>query len=485
MSASPETGTGVRRPSRPLPLLIGLLVFAGAVSGFAATAMVGALPVLISRFRSTLDHAGWTVTAFILVAAASAVLCGRLGDRHGRRRVLVAVLLVSALGSLISTFSTDMLAGVITGQAILGVSGGVLPLCFGLARETVPGRQLPVAAAMIAGAATLGGATGAVVAGPLIDSAGWRCIPVATGAVALLAAIGCTLLPRPNAVAAAQRVNWLASLLLIPAITLVLFGVQNTMTRSWSDSRTIASMTVGVVLLAIWGTWELRAEHPMIDVRLLAGRNSVLTMLATAVLAAGIVGAAGPLLQALMQTPELAPVGLGLSATEAAWVLFGAAALGFLLSPVSGWTAARAGARQTLVVGSVFGLISALALALLHGTLAGVAVSVVFLAVATSFALAAIPILIMEDTPEENTGEATGVNVVVRMVFGIVGTSVATVVLSNSLVPSTPFSTSDAYVQGFALIGTCSVVGLVLALFIRPGARAGVEVPSAVLATKV
>ncbi|MGW1715156.1 MFS transporter [Streptomyces sp. NPDC002156] len=484
MSASPETSTGVRRPFRSLPVLLGLLVLAGAVSGFAATAMVGALPALIAHFRTTLNHAGWAVTAFILVAAVSAVFCGRLGDRHGRRRVLVAVLLVSAAGSVTSAFSTDTLAGVVTGQAIAGVSGGVLPLCFGLARETVPRKQVPVVVAMTVAAATLGGATGAVVAGPLIDSAGWRYLPVVAGAAALLSAIGCSLLPRSNAVAGARRVNWLASVLLIPAITLVLFGVQNTMTRSWSDSRTIAALTVGVVLLAIWWTWERNVERPMIDVRRLAGRRSVLTMLATTVLAVGIVGATGPLLQALMRTPEMAPVGLGLSASEAAWVLFGIAGLGFLLSPVSGWTAARAGGRRTLIIGSVFGLATAFGLALFHETLTGVVVSVAFLGVATSFVLAAIPILIIEDTPEEDTGGATGLNMVVRTVFTIGGTSVVAVFLSDSLVPGTPFSTSDAYMRGFALVGVCSAVGFVLGLFIRSGERAGVEVRSGVLATK-
>ncbi|MCI3273665.1 MFS transporter [Streptomyces cylindrosporus] len=482
MSPSPDTATGVR-PARPLPLLVGLLAFAAAAAGFAATALVGALQVLIVHFRTDLDNAGWAVNAFILVAAASAVVGGRVGDRYGRRRLLVALLLVSTVGAAIS-LATDTLSGVIAGQAVAGVAGGVLPLCFGLAREALPWQKVPVATAVIAGAATLGGATGAVVAEAMVQSPGWRYLLVVTGAATLLAGLACILLPGSARVGGGERVNWLAGVVLVAAVSLVLFGVQGSITRSWSDGRTIAGIVCGLALLALWAAWERRVEHPMINVRLLTGRKTVLTTLATAVLVTGIVGAAGLLLQTLMQTPELAPVGIGLSARETVWLLFGVAALGLLLSPVAGWLAARAGARQSLVVGSLFGVVNALCLALFHDSVTGVVVSVAFLAVATSFVLSAIPILIMEDTPEENTSEATGLNVVVRTVFTTLGTSLATYFLSHNLVPRTPFSSSDAFSQGFTLIGACSAAGFVLALFIRSGERSGAAAPSAALATK-
>ena len=80
---------------------------------------------------------GWIVTAFLLVAAASASLCSRLGDMFGRRRMLLGVLVVAGVGSLVSALATGVV-GVILGRAIQGVSGAVLPLCFGLVRENLP-----------------------------------------------------------------------------------------------------------------------------------------------------------------------------------------------------------------------------------------------------------------------------------------------------------------------------------------------------------
>ncbi|MFF2852854.1 MFS transporter [Streptomyces sp. NPDC058001] len=482
MSSSQEISGSVR-PVRRIPVIIGILVFADIVSAFESTMMFNALPRIIDAFHTTPADASWVLTAFLLVAAASAAVCGRLGDLYGRRNVIIVLLLISAVGSIISV-STGTLIGVIIGRAVQGVAGGILPLCFGVVREVLPQKHVPVAAAMIAGAAMLAGAAGNIISGALIDSLDWHYIFIVAAAVALVAAAGCLLLPRSKAAAAgARRVNWFGSVLFAPAIALVLFGVNQSRTWSWSDGRTVGTIVVGLLLLALWAWRELRAEHPMINLRLFSDRKLTLTMLATAVLAIGPMGATGFLLQIIMQSPTSAPVGLGLTATDAGWVSFCTAIFGFLLSPISGRISARAGARHVLVIGSVFGMINAITLALLHATLLGFIISTVFLTVATSFMLSSLPNLIMEVVPAAHTSEATGLNVVVRTAFSGVGTSVATLLLSLSVVSGTHFSTRGAYIQVFVLIGACCFAALVLALLIRPGAQAATEARPAVLAT--
>uniref|UniRef100_A0AAU3H5X1 MFS transporter n=1 Tax=Streptomyces sp. NBC_01401 TaxID=2903854 RepID=A0AAU3H5X1_9ACTN len=452
-----------------MPLLIALLVFADIVSAFESSMMFNALPRIISAFDTTPAAASWIITAFMLVAAASAAVCGRLGDIYGRRNVIIVLLLISMAGSIIS-IATGSLTGVIIGRAIQGVAGGVLPLCFGIARESLPKKHVPVGVALIAGAAMLAGAAGNIISGALIDYLDWHYIFVVAAVVALFSALGCTLLPGSTAVAAAdrRRVRWFGSALFAPAIALVLYGVNEAESWGWTDARTFATILGGLLLLALWAWWELHAEHPMINLRLFSARKQALTMAATAVLAIGPVGATGFLLQMIMQAPKSAPVGLGLSATEAGWVSFCTAIFGFLLSPLSGRIAKRAGARRSLLIGSLFGVINAVTLALLHATLGGLIFSTVFLTVSTSFILSSLPTLVIEDVPAENTSEATGLNVVVRTAFSAVGTSMATLLLSRSLVSGTHFSTDGAYRQVFVLIGVCCVVAFVLALLIRP-----------------
>ncbi|MER5185305.1 MFS transporter [Streptomyces sp. NPDC002896] len=458
------------RPARPVPLIIAVLLFADIVSSLESTMLVTALPRIISVFHTTPADASWLLTAFALVAAASSAVCGRLGDIYGRRNLIIILLLISAVGSIIS-ISTGTLTGAIVGRAIQGVSGGILPLCFGLARESLPKKQVPVAIAWIAGAAMLGGASGALISGVLIDTLGWRSIFITTAAVAVLSAAACPLLPRSTVLARVERIDWLGGVLFAPAIALVLFGITKSGTWTWLDGRTIGTILAGILLLAIWAWWELRVDSPMINIRLFANRKLALTTIATMAVAFGPLGITGFLQHIIKQSPTSAPVGLGLSASVSGALGFASALLGFLLAPVSGRISARTGARRALIIGSVFGVIYAIALALLHNSVVGVIISSVFLTIATSFMLTSTPNLIVECVPVENTSEATGVNTVARTAFVGVGTSVATLLLSMSVVPGTQFSTESAFMQVFAVIGGCCVVALIAALLIRPAPR--------------
>ncbi|MFE5027508.1 MFS transporter [Streptomyces sp. NPDC056656] len=460
-----EAAEGVR-PSRPIALVVGVLIFADVISAFESTMMLSALPRIIGEFRVSAVDASWTLTAFAMVAATSAAVCGRLGDIYGRRTLLILLLLGSAVGSVVS-LSTGTLSGVIVGRAIQGVSGGILPLCFGIVRETVPKHRVSVAVAMVASAAMLAGASGTIVSGVLIDSFGWHYIFVFAAGVAFLAAACALLLPRSTMTVGAVRVDWPGALLFAPAITLCLLGVTNAARWTWGDARTLGSIAAGVAVFALWGWREVRIESPLINVRLFRDRKQGLALLANCLLSAGVFGSTGLAMQLMMQSPTNAPVGLGMSATAAGTAVFCISIIGFLLSPFSGRLSARFGARLPLAIGSAVGVGSAVALALLHDTVAQMVCAVIVLNVALVFMLTSLPNFVVEGVAPEHTSEVTGVHAVARTAFSGVGSAVATLLLSLSVVSGTQFSTEHAYNNVFLLVGGTSAVGLLIALFIR------------------
>ena len=71
------------------------------------------------------------VTGYLLVSAAAAAICGRLGDIYGRKRMILVVLGFAILGSLISA-ATQSLPVMVIGRAMQGMSGALMPLSFGL-----------------------------------------------------------------------------------------------------------------------------------------------------------------------------------------------------------------------------------------------------------------------------------------------------------------------------------------------------------------
>ncbi|MER5185273.1 MFS transporter [Streptomyces sp. NPDC002896] len=469
----------VLRSARPAPLIIAVLIFAAVVSSLESTMMANALPQMIVIFHTNAADASWMLTAYTLVGAVSAALCGRLGDLYSRRNMIIILLLISAAGSIVS-MSTDTLTGVVAGRALQGVAGGLLPLCFGLARENLPKKRVPVATAWIGGATVLSGASGMVISGFLIDHTSWHYIFVTTAVGGLLAAAASSLLPKSTVAAKVQRIDWVGGVLFAPAIALVLFGVTKSRTWTWLDSRTVGTMLAGLVLMAVWAWWELRLDSPMINVRSLANRKLALTTLATMAVAAGPVGVTGYLLNLIKQSPEIAPVGLGLSATTAGLLAFCTGIVGFLLAPLSGRISARTGSRRALIIGTIFGITNAIVLSLFCGNVVGVVVSSVFLSVATTFMLTSLPNLVIESVPAENTSEATGVNAVAQTAFSGVGISVAALILSKSTVSGTPFSTKSAFFEVFGLIGGCSALALVLALFISRTPRTTADARPAV-----
>lgn len=227
----------------------------------------------------------------------------------------------------------------------------------------------------------------------------------------------------------------------------------------------------GAAALALWVRWELRVDSPLINIRMFLRRKLALTLTAMIVLGAGVLGGATVALPLIYVTPTTAPVGLGLTATVAGAIGAGITMLAFAVAPISGRIAARAGARWSLVVGTVLGMIATLGLATLHTTVAGFVVAAAFVLMAISFISTSLPNLIVEEVPAENTSEMTGMLTVVRTAFTGVGTAVVTLLLSTSVVPGTRFSTTAAFNGVFVFIGLCCLAGLVLALLIRPNVR--------------
>lgn len=464
---TPGEGT---RSTRPVPFIIGILILAAIVSSFEATMMYTALPGIIEQFRATPSDAGWVLTGFLLVGAVSAAISGRLGDAYGRRNVMIVVLAASIIGSLVSLWSNS-LGGLIAGRSIQGLAGGLVPLCVGILRESLPKKSLPVAVATVAGAAMWGGAAGNVVSGNIVDAWGWNKVFVVAAALAAVTTVGAFFLPAPTVKSKIERVDWLGAVLFAPGIALALYGVHQSATWGWSSGKTIGCIVGGVVVLVLWVLWELRVDKPLINIRFFFDRKLGLTLVVTALVSFGTLGVSGFAGQLIYQMPEAAPVGLGLSAGTAGDLSFAIGLLGFMLSPLSGRISRNGRARNALLVGTILAIAAAVLSGLLLGTVVGFTISQIVLTGATGFLLSSLPNLVVEGAPSENTSEAQGVYMVTQTAFSGVGTSIGTVLLSQHLVAGTPFTTRAGYTELFIMVGVAAVAAMAVTFFIRRGER--------------
>lgn len=470
------TSTGPTPPPRPFGLIVAVFLIIELTPIFEVTMMSTALPTLITVFGVDTSTISWVLTVFLLVGAATAAIAGRLGDAYGRKRVLIALMVVSAVGSIVSVV-TGTFAGVLVGRALQGTSAGLFPLLIGLAREVVPARRVALLASLTSGVSVIGGAFGALAAGILLQASGWHSMFVASALLAVVAILVALILPSPVVTRRVRgRLDVLGAVLMAPAIAAVLYGF--TLSRTEGATPLVVGLVVGgLLLLAFWVVWELRTATPMFDLRIFRDRSLVLTLAATALSAVGIMSAPQLLTPLLQQSPTTLPVGLGLTPTQAGLLGLISGVLSFVLSPVAGRIAGRSGAKRVLTTGIALGVIGYAGFLVALHSVPGATVSVVIGSIGTALIVVGVPLVIVERVPVDDTSEAVGLIFTVgRTVFSAVGTAVAGVLLASSTVPGTTAPTSGAWTVAVLFVLVSGAAGIVVTLVIRravPLARRG------------
>ena len=454
---------------RSTALIITALVLAECVSAFEAGMIFIALPRFSEIFEAPASTTGWAVTAYMLVAATTALVGGRLGDMYGRKKVLVIVMLVSTLGSVIGIFG-DSMGAIIAGRGVQGVAGAILPLCYGLAREVLPAGKVSLAVGFIGGAALLAGSGGSLIAGFLLDVADWHMIFVFAAVLAIVAsAVVMVAIPASHTPPDLPRFDYLGAALLTPGLTALLYGITQGPRWGWTSLGVIFLVAVGIAILAVWTAWEMRQREPLVNLRVLANRQMSLNMIALSVLALGPVGAVQIVTPMILQSPTSLPVGLGMSATVTGLVAGIGAIVGFAASPVAGLVAGRWGGRTAFFIGAGLFAVANLMILIGHKSLAVMMGVFAVAAVATAFAYTGYPKIVIESVPEDVTSVTTGVLTTARQAFSAVGVALVSVMLTLWTVPGTTAPALSSFNLAVGWFVVCSLIVAVICMFLgRP-----------------
>lgn len=449
--------------TRDRTLLI-VLLLVEVCSAFEVSMIYVSLPTLNREFGDP-SSVSWVITSCFLVSALAAALCGRLGDLLGRRRLLLIVLLLCGTGSMISALS-GTLAGVIAGAALQGVSGAILALCFGLARQWLKPAMVPLAVGTIVAAAALGAALGMVFGGLIIDYFSWNAMFFVSGTYAFLCALLAWFwIPADTVKAQVLRIDLGRGILFAPAVGGLLLVIN--LGSRWGWDWRIGALFVGCcILLVYWTRHQLAAENPLINLRLLINRKIITAYACMALIAIGAMQIA-LVMSMFFQQPEWTGVGFALGAAGAGMMLLPSNIVGLAASPLSGRVAGRHGARRALMIGAALlvagwgGMLSGHVSLVLTGALIAVA------AFGFSMVYAAIPNLLIEAVPESHTSEVTGISSVVRATFMAIGSQVIGVVAGLMTVTSPQgdiqLPGSLAFQTLFGYMAFCGILCLALA----------------------
>ncbi|MGW1785072.1 MFS transporter [Streptomyces sp. NPDC002143] len=415
-----------------------------------------ALPTIMTDLHLDPVQGGWIISAFLLGGAGAASIGGALGDRYGRKSVLVLTLVLAALGSLLALSGTY--PAIVAGRAIQGASVAGMGLLVGIIRETIAdSKRMNYAIAMATGAAALAGGGAAYVSGLIVDHSGWRMIfaaGLAAGIAGILAAI--FLIPRGSKPpASASRIDWLGAILLAPALAAVLYGADNLRSLSLTDPKVWANILGGSALFAVWLVHELRTPDPLINMRLLKDRPIAIAMLAISIAGIGTIGAGAVLMPLIQMGPKNFPVGLGLSAAAAGSISLLFVAGSFVGNFIIGWISTRFGSRTLLITGfGVSTMFWGLMFLTYDNLVLFTACGVIASALGTVSIIIAVTTISGTAVPEEASSQVVGFNQTLRSLTSAIGTAVAGTILASSTVADTPFPKQDStfWTLGFIVV---------------------------------
>lgn len=323
-----------------VPLLLGVL------GGGLATSMINtALPRIAADLSVSAGSQAWIVDVYPLALAVSLVPAVRLGDRYGRRRMLLSGLLVTALLNIVAGHSPDGNA-LIACRAVLGVAGAlVLASVVSTVGQTFRGHDLAVANGAWITVVGVGGAIGPAAGGILTQAEGWRWVFRCLSLLAVLAAVSAWwLMPESPAQRLRARWDWVGVALSVVTVGGLVYGIQHLVPDPFAGALFLAA---GAAAAA----WFVRRQHrtadPLIDISLL--RRTGFAKSATQILVSAATAAACLYLVSLhlQHTLGRTPLDAGIAlAPQAAGT-----AAGGVLAPLSlRWVSAATAVRAALVI---------------------------------------------------------------------------------------------------------------------------------------
>ncbi|WP_371864544.1 MFS transporter [Gordonia crocea] len=402
------------------------------------TVIVPLIPKLPTLLHARDEHATWALTVTLLVGAVITPIGGRLGDMYGKRRMLLASMGAVALGSVVCAVSGSLLPFLI-GRGLQGLGFGTIALGISAMRDIVPPRRLGASVGAMSASLGIGGALGLPVAASIAEFVGWHVLFWLCALAAALAGIGIMLTVPESTGRAGGHFDSLGALGLAAMLTCLLLPLSMGATWGWGSPKTVGMFVALAVIAALWCTYELRRPTPLIDLRLAAGRPVLLTNVAS--IATGFAFYSMQIMPIqLLMAPTTSELGLGYQMATAALVLAPSGILMFLFSHVSSWITDRYGPRTALALGGA-GLGLAYAVLLLPLTTDVPFTWWLMLIIACisgaglGTAYAAMPALIMRAVPVAQTGEANGVNALMRVIGTSTSAALVGMILTWSMVP--------------------------------------------------
>ena len=458
-----------------------------------ATVVNVALPVIVRDLSLSASDAEWINSIYSLVFAALLITVGRIGDLHGRKKLLMVGITVFGLASVLASFSGSG-SSLIFARFLQGVGGAmVLPATLSTVSALFKGKERGIAFAIWG--STIGGmaAVGPVVGGWLTTVSSWHWAFLINIPIVAIVLFGALLFIPETKDPHVQKGADLAGISLsIIGLALIVFGLiegirfgwwktqeefsAGSLTWSWSISPVVIAFVIGVATLAIFLRIEnsraLAAKPILLDLNLLKIKSFRYGSIAALVVALGEFGM-------LFSLPLFLQGGLGYTALHTGELILALAMGTFLISGGTPQLSARMGGRAVVRLGLALEAIAILGMSISFSLTVPsleIAAWLFLYGAGVGLATAQLTSVIMADVPVAQSGQASGLQSTFRQLGSSLG-----VALLGALFFTTLGSTRIQGADISGLLDAVKTTTLVAAIVIGFGLMATIALPKAVV----
>ncbi|WP_326613545.1 MFS transporter [Streptomyces scopuliridis] len=416
-------------PPPRLDAMVAALTLIGIIGALTQTLVIPIVPLLPQLLDAKASDTAWAVTATLLCGAVATPVTGRLGDMYGKRRMLLLGICLMLVGSVVCALS-DSLAPMIVGRALQGLAAGVVPLGVSIMREVLPAERLPAAMSAMVGSLGVGAALGLPVSAVIVDNFDWHVLFWVSAVLSAVSAGLVVLLVPESRARTGGRFDLTGAAGMALGLVCLLLAVSKGQDWGWGSGTVLSLFAVVVIVLPLWGWFQLRTPQPLVDLRTTARPQILLTNLAA--LALGLVlFSMNMALPQLLQMPEATGYGLGKSLIVTGLVMAPQGLVMMAVSPYGARITKSKGPKVTLMIGSAIVAVGYLITMVMMSGVWQVIVASCIVATGVGFAYGALPALIMEAVPVSETAAANGLNALMRSIGTTVSSAVAGLILAH------------------------------------------------------
>ncbi|MDQ4022343.1 MAG: MFS transporter [Thermoproteota archaeon] len=436
---------------------------------YAETMLIPAIPDLIKDFHVSYSMSSWILTSYLIAGAVMTPIAGKLSDIYGRKKILLIIMVIYAIGVSMAGFTSDIYS-MIFARIIQGIGMSMFPIAFGMIRDQFPREKISIGQGIITSMFASGAVLGLTVGGIIVQDYGWQntfftIIPIA---IALLLIIwrfihvidsmdedqrqkrsimlegdniskttsgddNVTLSKASSQIdikGAITLAITVASFLLV--LTLLETSGSNITAANGNDNYpssnanslvlVISFLIIGIVAFVFFVIIERREKYPLVDFRLMLNK-SILPANLIIMLVGFSMFMVFQTIPILVRNPE--PVGFGEDAITAGKVQLPFAIVLLIFGPTSGFIVSKLGSLKPIIFGTFMTTAGFIGLLMFHSTELLVSANLGILSTGLSLTSVGAMNVIILSTPREFSGISLGMSSLMRIVGASIGPALA------------------------------------------------------------